>query len=189
MAATTYQMPSLSSPALSRPYLIQSAVGLCVMMSLHLVGPDHQCLLNIHAGGYSDPQKDSIRKIGVCIITVETYVERPTKTIEKLDVHGDASKTKAVALHPKWNLVVNDLQRQTQKLVGVLHSADSDSTPEKRSQAFLRSPACCDLQPAAYDRETKLAVHNTTIHAPLDCTEPYGKIILVTSFGSFLVII
>ena len=84
---------------------------------------------------------------------------------------------------------MNDLQRQTQKLVGVLHSADSDSTPEKRSQAFLRSPACCDLQPAAYDRETKLAVHNTTIHAPLDCTEPYGKIILVTSFGSFLVII
>ena len=87
-------------------------------------------------------KKDSIRKIGVCIITVETYVERPTKTIEKLDVHGDASKTKAVALHPKWNLVVNDLQRQTQKLVGVLHSADSDSTPsEKQSQAFLRSPA------------------------------------------------
>jgi hypothetical protein len=78
-------MPSLSSPALSRPYLIQSAVGLCVMMSLHLDGPDHQCLLNIHAGGYSDPQKDSIRKIkGVRIITVETYVETPTKTIEKL---------------------------------------------------------------------------------------------------------
>jgi len=57
------------------------------MMSLHLARRDHSpCLLHIHSGYYFNSIRGKIRSENraVCIITVETYVETPTKTIQYL---------------------------------------------------------------------------------------------------------